>query len=85
METLKTAVVVVLLLAVLYGAYVVLNKPEAQMPDDVAAFDQNLAGPPQIDMGAAVGGYGAPAGLLKVPSLKARSFIPVHSRCFFAT
>ena len=34
-DTLKTAVVVVLLLAVLYGVYVVLNKPE-QFPQELA-------------------------------------------------
>ncbi len=35
MDTLKTAVVVVLLLAVLYGVYVVLNKPEP-LPQDLS-------------------------------------------------
>jgi hypothetical protein len=50
METLKTALVVVLLLAVLYGVFVVLNKPEQGQPPEVAW--QTLATtPPQVEFG----------------------------------
>jgi LysM repeat protein len=49
-DTLKTAVVVVLLLAVLYGVYVVLNKPE-QYPQELA-WDAQAADPAlQIELG----------------------------------
>jgi len=59
-DTLKTAVVVVLLLAVLYGVYVVLNKPE-QYPQELAwetgatdpALQIELGSPETDDMGAA--------------------------------
>lgn len=51
METIKTAVVVVLLLAVLYGVYVVLNKPELAPPPQAAAWDEDTAAPPQVEMG----------------------------------
>lgn len=52
METIKTAVVVVLLLAVLYGVYVVLNKPELAPPPEVAAnWNADTAGPPQVETG----------------------------------
>jgi hypothetical protein len=47
-KTIKTAVVVVLLLAVLYGLYVVLNKPEDSSSGD-SAWPQ--PGPLQIDSG----------------------------------
>ncbi|MCA9145330.1 MAG: LysM peptidoglycan-binding domain-containing protein [Planctomycetaceae bacterium] len=50
MDTLKTAVVVVLLLAVLYGVYVVLNKPE-QFPQELA-WETGAADPAlQIELG----------------------------------
>ena len=49
-DTLKTAVVVVLLLAVLYGVYVVLNKPE-QYPQELA-WETDAADPAlQIELG----------------------------------
>ena len=52
METLKTAVIVVLLLAVLYGAYVVLNRPEAPPPPaEIAWHEQQAMEPLQIDFG----------------------------------
>lgn len=51
MKTIKTAVVVVLLLAVLYGLYTVLNKPEGASLSD-SAWPQ--AGPLQIGMGEPV-------------------------------
>lgn len=50
METIKTAVVVVLLLAVLYGVYVVLNKPELAPPPEVASWTETAA-PPDIETG----------------------------------
>jgi lipoprotein-anchoring transpeptidase ErfK/SrfK len=49
-DTLKTAVVVVLLLAVLYGVYVVLNKPGEPFPEP-AAWQQPPMEPLQIDVG----------------------------------
>jgi LysM repeat protein len=49
-ETIKTAVVVVLLLAVLYGVYVVLTKPELATPSDADTWNETAA-PPQIDTG----------------------------------
>ena len=53
METIKTAAVVVLLLGVLYGVYVVLNKPELSPPPDVIVDGQELTTPDvQIDIGA---------------------------------
>ncbi len=45
METIKTAVVVVLLLGVLYGVYVVLNKRELAPPPDVAVEPGDLNAP----------------------------------------
>ena len=51
METIKTAVVVVLLLAVLYGVYVVLNKPELAPPPEVAGWNAETAVPPQVETG----------------------------------
>lgn len=50
METVKTAFVVLLLLAVLYGVYVVLNKPELTPPPDVAWDAENEA-PPEVEFG----------------------------------
>lgn len=49
MDTLKTAVVVVLLLAVLYGVYVVLNKPGEPLPD-TAAWQSPSMEPLQVDI-----------------------------------
>lgn len=54
METIKTAVVVVLLLAVLYGVYVVLNKPELSPPSEAGAWNES-AQPLEIDTGMASG------------------------------
>ena len=50
METIKTAVVVVLLLAVLYGVYVVLNKQDLTPPSDVDTWNET-ATLPQVDTG----------------------------------
>jgi LysM repeat protein len=49
-ETIKTAVVVVLLLAVLYGVYVVLNKPELAPPSQADVWNET-AELPQIETG----------------------------------
>jgi hypothetical protein len=49
-NTLKTAVVVVLLLAVLYGVYMLLNKTDASAPPELA-WQQEPIGPLQIDPG----------------------------------
>ncbi|MEX0819819.1 MAG: LysM peptidoglycan-binding domain-containing protein, partial [Pirellulaceae bacterium] len=62
MDTLKTAVVVVLLLAVLYGVYVVLNKPE-QYPQDLA-WETGTPDPAlQIELGTPEAGENFPAAL----------------------
>ena len=55
MDTIKTAVIVALLLAVLYGVYVVLNKETVGPPIDVAelAGDDDFLAPPDIDAGFA--------------------------------
>ncbi len=50
METIKTAVVVVLLLAVLYGVYVVLNKQDLTPPSDADTWNET-ATLPQVDTG----------------------------------
>lgn len=61
METIKTAFVVVLLLAVLYGVYVVLNKPELETPPEMA-WQEQQAGPLQVEYGtAADAGIAEPA------------------------
>lgn len=42
MQTIKTGVVVALLLAVCYGAFVALNAPEPNLPDELLSeFDWN--------------------------------------------
>ncbi|MFV1964807.1 MAG: LysM peptidoglycan-binding domain-containing protein [Pirellulaceae bacterium] len=50
METLKTAAIVVLLLAVLYGVYLVLNKPDPSPPGDLA-WETGATAPLQVDLG----------------------------------
>jgi hypothetical protein len=52
METLKTALVVVLLLAVLYGVFVVLNKPDLGHPPEMAWLASE-ASPPEVEFGEA--------------------------------
>ncbi|MCC6510674.1 MAG: L,D-transpeptidase family protein [Pirellulaceae bacterium] len=44
MQTIKTAVVVVLLLGVCYGAYVALNAPEPTLPPGLAEWNENEMG-----------------------------------------
>ena len=52
MQTLKTAVVVVLLLVVFYGVYEMLNRPPSQPPKEVAeVVDESLI-PPEIEIPA---------------------------------
>lgn len=46
MQTIKTGIVVALLLAVCYGAFVALNAPEAELPDDI---EQWAMGQDQLD------------------------------------
>ncbi|MGE3777132.1 MAG: L,D-transpeptidase family protein [Pirellulaceae bacterium] len=63
MDTLKTAAVVVLLLAVVYGVYVVVNKPEGPLPQEIAWHDQKADEPLQIDLGDGGAGRGlSPSG-----------------------
>lgn len=52
MQTLKTAVVVVLLLVVFYGVYEVLNRPPVDPPQEVAAMDDQEIAPPEISFGS---------------------------------
>ncbi len=54
MQTLKTAVVVVLLLVVLYGAYDILTRPTPEPPPEVAAAldDVDSLAPPSVDFDA---------------------------------
>ncbi len=68
METIKTAIVVVLLLAVLYGVYVVLNKPELEPPPEVA-LQQPSTEAPDIDTGipSSFGPLPAPIGESAMP------------------
>ena len=68
MDTLKTAVVVVLLLAVLYGVYVVLNKPE-QYPQELA-WETGTTDPAlQIELGVPeTTGYGSAATEVGAPT-----------------
>ena len=51
MDTLKTAIVVVLLLAVLYGVYVTLNQPDQDVPEEIAWAQQQTTEPLQVDFG----------------------------------
>ena len=51
METIKTAFVVVLLLAVLFGVYSVLNKPDAAPPKEVAWMDKSGPDALKLDIG----------------------------------
>lgn len=50
MNTIKNVVVVVLLLGVLYGAYVVLNRPSKPLPPGAAQAQKQLE-PPTADLG----------------------------------
>jgi LysM repeat protein len=49
-ETIKTAIVVVLLLAVLYGVYAVLSKPQLEPPPEVTWNDGAIEAP-QVEIG----------------------------------
>ncbi|MEQ8788926.1 MAG: LysM peptidoglycan-binding domain-containing protein [Pirellulaceae bacterium] len=48
MDTLKTAAVVILLLAVLYGVYVVLNRPGSGLPDMAVSSSESGPTTPEI-------------------------------------
>jgi lipoprotein-anchoring transpeptidase ErfK/SrfK len=50
-ETIKTAIVVVVLLGILYGVYLVLNKPSEVPPPPEAAWQAENAAPPQVQLG----------------------------------
>jgi LysM repeat protein len=52
-QTLKTAVVVVLLLVVFYGVYEMLNRPPVEAPPSVADLPPDVTDDLQIDMGDA--------------------------------
>lgn len=51
MDTLKTSIVVVLLLAVLYGVYVTLNQPDPEVSDDIAWASKTAEEPLRLDFG----------------------------------
>ncbi len=51
MQTLKTAVVVVLLLVVFYGVYEMLNRPPGEAPPEVASLDSSATADVDIDLG----------------------------------
>ncbi len=51
METIKTAIVVMVLLGILYGVYMVLNKPSEVPPTAEAAWQIENAAPPQVQLG----------------------------------
>ncbi len=51
MQTLKTAVVVVLLLVVFYGVYEMLNRPPDPPPAEVAQMDDMPFDPPEVQFG----------------------------------
>ncbi len=53
MQTLKTAVVVVLLFVVFYGVYEMLNRPPDPPPGDVAAMEEMPFDPPEVQFGEA--------------------------------
>ena len=53
MQTLKTAVVVVLLLVVFYGVYEMLNRPPDAPPADVAQLEDMPFDPPEVQFGEA--------------------------------
>ncbi|MCA9225529.1 MAG: hypothetical protein KDA47_07950, partial [Planctomycetales bacterium] len=65
MQTVKTAVVVVLLLGVLYGVYTVLNTPETELPE-LQWPTASTAQPPVIDLGPNSGG--GDAGMFSSPA-----------------
>jgi lipoprotein-anchoring transpeptidase ErfK/SrfK len=50
-QTLKTAVVVILLLVVFYGVYEMLNRPPDEPPHEVAQMDEFSFAPPDIQFG----------------------------------
>jgi lipoprotein-anchoring transpeptidase ErfK/SrfK len=52
-QTLKTAVVVVLLFVVFYGVYEMLNRPPDAPPGDVAAMEEMPFDPPEVQFGEA--------------------------------
>ena len=52
MDTLKTAIVVVLLLAVLYGVYVILNRADEESLSQDVAWSSLPLEPPQVDLGS---------------------------------
>lgn len=60
MDTLKTAAVVILLLAVLYGVYVVLNRPGTGLPDVSVSTDGTA---PDSDLNIEIPGQAEPDGL----------------------
>ena len=55
MQTLKTAIVVVLLLVVFYGVYEMLNRPPVEVPPDVAELGPESYEELDIDVGDLTG------------------------------
>ncbi|MFW6172057.1 MAG: L,D-transpeptidase family protein [Planctomycetota bacterium] len=58
MQTLKTAIIVVLLLVVFYGVYEMLNTPPAEEPSEVANLPPDATAELDIDIGSEFGGPG---------------------------
>ncbi len=70
MQTIKTAVVVVMLLAVLYGAYVALNGTDTPLPrelEQMAELDVNMDMLPPLQNGAGGSNAFQPAGTPNIP------------------
>ncbi|MFO7901451.1 MAG: L,D-transpeptidase family protein [Planctomycetota bacterium] len=59
MQTLKTAIIVVLLLVVFYGVYEMLNSPPAEEPPEVANLSPDATAELDIDLGSEFGGPGS--------------------------
>jgi LysM repeat protein len=55
-QTIKTAIVVFLLLVVFYGVYEVLNRPPEEPPEEVAWLDDEVVSPPDIQFGTEMDG-----------------------------
>lgn len=62
MQTLKTAIIVVLLLVVFYGVYEMLNSPPAEEPPEVVNLPTDATAELDIDLGTEFGGPGGESG-----------------------
>ena len=76
MQTLKTAVIVVLLLVVFYGVYEMLNRPPDEPPEDVAQIDAMAFDPPEIQFGESTDAALVQPAASASPTGTASSFVP---------